>query len=284
MPACITFPSPYSGLIGAVLPAAEEGYTQMKTVPDPSRNMDERSWWDFWNRSYRTKDNNDAVSSELFERAAAVVNEITQTDGGRVLEVACGAGGLSRLLAYSTYHGLDLSPAAVEIACEKAKDLGQLRGASRPRYEAADFHVWPLQPDPFDVVVCVDAIVCFRDQRLAMRKMAQCLRPEGRLLLTAINSFVYNRIRRTPTTRLQNGPVSHWLSRRELHELVKSAGFTIERMWTIMPRGNRGILRVINSHKLNHAFGPRCAAFLQRLKERVGLGQYHVIIARKQAR
>ena len=256
----------------------------MKTITDPSRDMEEVSWWDHWNRSSRTKDNNDAVSSELFRQAAAVANEIIKTDGGRVLEVACGAGGISRLLAYSTYHGLDLSPAAVEIACEKAKDLRQLRGASLPSYEAADFHVWPLRPEPFDVVVCVDAIVCFRDQQLVMRKMAESLRPEGRLLLTAINRFVYNRIRRTPASPLRNGPVSHWLSRRELHNLVKSAGFGIERSWTIMPRGDCGILRVVNSHKLNYLFGPRYAAFLQRLKERVGLGQYCVIVARKQAR
>jgi 2-polyprenyl-3-methyl-5-hydroxy-6-metoxy-1,4-benzoquinol methylase len=253
----------------------------MKTMPDPSRDMDEVSWWDYWNQSWRTKDNNDPVSNELFQRAAAVVNEMTQADGGRVLEVACGAGRFSRLLTYSTYHGLDLSPAAVQIACEKAKDPSQLRGASRPSYEAADFHVWPLQPESFDLVVCVDAIMCFRDQRLAIRKMAQSLRPEGMLLLTAINPFVYNRIRRTPAAPLLSGPVSRWLSRRELHELVKSAGFAIERSLTIMPRGNRGILRVINSHKLNHVFGSRCAAVLRRLKERVGLGQYRVIIARK---
>jgi 2-polyprenyl-3-methyl-5-hydroxy-6-metoxy-1,4-benzoquinol methylase len=255
----------------------------MNTITDPSLAMDERSWWDHWNRSHRSKDNNDSVSSELFERAASLVNEMTQTAGGRVLEVACGAGGLSRMLTYSTYCGLDLSPAAVELARERANDLRQLRGASRPCYEAADFHVWPLQPEAFDVVVCLDAIVCFRDQRLVMRKMAQSLRPEGHLLLTAVNPFVYNRIRRTSATRLLNGPVSHWLSCRELHEVVRSAGFTIQRSWTIMPRGECGILRVINSHKLNYAFGPRCAAALQRFKERAGLGQYRVVVARKDA-
>jgi len=246
--------------------------------------MDERTWWDFWNKSYRTRDNNDAVSSELFERAAAVINELTQTEGCRVLEVACGAGALSRLLTYSSYHGLDISPAAIEIARQKAKSIQQSKGASPPTYEVADFHDWPLPPDPFEVVVCVDAIMCFRDQRLAIRKMAQSLRPEGRLVLTAINPFVYQRIRRTPTTPLQSGPVSHWLSGRELHALIKSAGLTIELSWTIMPRGNRGILRLINAHRLNRAFGPRCEAAFQRLKERVGLGQYRVVIARKEGR
>jgi 2-polyprenyl-3-methyl-5-hydroxy-6-metoxy-1,4-benzoquinol methylase len=243
--------------------------------------MDEKSWWDLWNSSYRTKENNDPVSSELFERAAAVINAMTRTGGGRVLEVACGAGAISRLLTYSSYHGLDISPAAIEIACQKAKSIQPPRGASPPTYEAADFHNWPLPSDQFDVVVCVDAIVCFRDQPLAMRKMAQSLRPGGRLLLTAINPFVYNRIRRTATAPLASGPVSHWLSARELRTLIESAGFTIERWWTIMPRGNVGILRLINWRRLNQAFGPRWEAALRRLKERLGLGQYFVVSARK---
>ena len=250
-------------------------------IPDRSRDMDEKSWWDLWNSSYRTKDNNDAVSSELFERAAAVVNTMTQTAGCRVLEVACGAGALSRFLTYSSYHGLDISPAAIEIARQKAKTIQQSTGVPPPTYEAADFHDWPLPPDPFDVVVCVDAIMCFRDQQLALRKMAQGLRPGGTLVLTAINPFVYNRIRRTATTPIQSGPVSRWLSGGELHAMIKSVGLAIERSWTIMPRGNRGILRLINSSRLNQAFGPRFEAVLRRLKERVGLGQYRVIVARK---
>ncbi len=253
----------------------------MNTVPDRSRDMDEKTWWDLWNTSYRTKENNDPVSSELFERASAVVNAVMQTDGGQILEVACGAGALSRLLKYSSYHGLDISPSAIELARQKAEGIQPLAGVSPPSYEAADFHDWPLPSEPLDVVVCVDAIMCFRDQALALRKMEQCLRPGGRLVITAINPFVYNRIRRTSTTRLESGPVSRWISGRELHALIRAAGLTIEHSWTIMPRGNRGILRVINSPRLNRLFGPGFEAVLRRLKERVGLGQYRVVIARK---
>jgi SAM-dependent methyltransferase len=244
--------------------------------------MDERAWWDLWNTSHRTKEHNDPVSSELFERAAAVVNAFTQPTGGRVLEVACGAGALSRLLRYSSYHGLDISPAAIEIARQKAKSIQSSGGASRPTYEVADFHDWPLPLDPFDVVVCVDAFVCFRDQPLAIRKIAESLRPEGRLLLTVVNKFVYERIRRTATAPLASGPVCHWLSVRELHALIESAGLTIERSWTIMPRGNGGVLRLVNSRRLNQAFGRRFEAVLRRLKERVGFGQYLVVTARKE--
>jgi hypothetical protein len=68
-----------------------------------------------------------------------------------------------------------------------------------------------------------------------------------------------------------------------LHTLIKRAGLKIEHSYSIMPRGDAGILRIINSRRLNHMFGPRSAALLRRLKEHLGLGQYRVLIARKDA-
>ena len=246
--------------------------------------MDERTWWDFWNTSYRAADNKDVISSELFAHAATIINQMTRSAGGRVLEVACGTGTLSRFLVFSSYHGLDISAAAIDIARQKA-DLIQLPAAtSRPTYEAADFHDWPLPAEPFDVIVCIDAVSCFRDQPYVLRKIALSLRSGGSLLLTSVNPFVYRRIRRVGGVRLENGPVSHWLSRRELHGLIKIAGLTLERSYTIMPRGNAGILRLINARRVNQAFGMRGAAALRYLKEKVGLGQYRVIVARKEAR
>lgn len=249
--------------------------------PDKTRDMDERQWWDLWNSSYRAGDSTDAISGELFSRAAAVINDITRNRECRVLEVGCGAGALSRLLNFSSYQGLDISPAAINIARQKSGQFSWPAGVFMPTYDAADFHYWPLPTDPFDLVVCVDAISCFRDQPFTLEKISQSLRPSGKLVLTTVSPFVYRRIRRTRTTPLENGPVSHWLSRRELHALVKSAGFRIERSYTIMPRGNLGILRLINSGRLNQALGPRGAAIMRRLKEQAGLGQYRVIVARK---
>jgi hypothetical protein len=115
-----------------------------------------------------------------------------------------------------------------------------------------------------------------------MKKIAQTLRPGGRLVLTTINRFVYDRIHRTPAVRLESGPVAHWLSRGELHALIRQAGLVIERSSTMMPRGNLGILRWVNSRRLNEAFGPGVAAVLRRLKEHAGLGQYSIVVARKE--
>jgi 2-polyprenyl-3-methyl-5-hydroxy-6-metoxy-1,4-benzoquinol methylase len=246
-----------------------------------SWEMEERSWWDLWNSSFRSEDNRDDVSTELFAHVLGVFRSISTERDYRVLEVACGTGTLSRLLSFSSYHGLDISAAAIDIARQKTGLMTLAPSARSPVYEAADFHDWSLPAEAFDVALCVDAISCFRDQALVMRKIAQSIKAGGYVLITTINPFVYNRIRRADGGRLQNGPVSRWLSARELHGLIRQAELNIVRSYTIMPRGNIGILRIINSWKLNQALGRRGAAIARRLKEMVALGQYRVVLARK---
>jgi 2-polyprenyl-3-methyl-5-hydroxy-6-metoxy-1,4-benzoquinol methylase len=246
-----------------------------------SWEMEERSWWDLWNSSFRSEDSQDDNATALFTHVLDVFRNITNGRSCRVLEVACGTGTLSRLLSFSSYHGLDISAAAIDIARKKTGMMTLAPGGKAPVYEAADFHDWPLLAEPFDVALCVDAISCFRDQALVMLKIAQSVKPGGYVLITTINPIVYNRIRRADGGRLQNGPVSHWLPARELHGLIRQAGLNIERSYTIMPRGNIGILRLVNSWRLNRALGPRGAAIMRRWKEMAGLGQYRVVLARK---
>jgi SAM-dependent methyltransferase len=249
-------------------------------MTDQSREADERAWWDHWNVSYRSQDDGGEVPNELFARTAAVIGSVAPPGGGRIFEVACGAGALARRLTYATYHGLDISPAAIELARQKITSEPR-PNADATFYEAADFHDWPLPSQPFDLVVCVDAIAYFRDQAFALKKMVQALCTGGVLVMTTINPFVYHRIQRTTKSPLKEGSISHWLSRRELHGLVESAGLSIEQSYTIMPRGNRGLLRIVNARRINQAFGANGAEFLKRAKERAGLGQYRLVVARK---
>jgi 2-polyprenyl-3-methyl-5-hydroxy-6-metoxy-1,4-benzoquinol methylase len=251
-------------------------------MTDRSQRMDERSWWDLWNTSYRAEDNRDQTSTELFAHVVDMLNQVTQHRNSKILEVACGTGTLSRHLTFSSYQGLDISAAAVEIARQKSDRIQWPLETNQPIYETADFSEWPCTPESFDVVLCVDSISSFRDQQATLHKMSLGLRPGGSLLLTTANPFVYNRIRRVGGVRLENGPVSHWHTGRELEQLIKQAGLKVTRSYTIMPRGNMGILRVINTRRLNQAFGQKCAAMLKQLKERVGLGQYRVMVAVKE--
>jgi len=247
---------------------------------DRSLDMAERNWWDLWNTSYRAQENLDPVCTQLFAHMASVVEQATQGQPGRILEVACGAGALSRQLKFASYHGLDISAAAIDIARSRMKE-SYLGAAPARTYEVADFHDWQQPLTPVDTVVCVDALHSFRDQPFVARKIAAMLRSGGVFIVATINPVVYSRIRRVGGVKLENGPVSHWLSRRELHDLIRQTGLSIERSYTIMPRGNMGLLRILNSSRLNEAFGPRVAAMFKRMKEWAGLGQYRVVVARK---
>lgn len=241
----------------------------------------EVGWWDFWNTTHRSSDSEtyDPVSSELFARTSAVVNELLPDGQGRALEIACGTGIFSRLIRCSRYHGLDISPAAIELARERAR----LAGDTTRTYEAADIHEWPAPSQPYDLAVCVDAVAYFSDQKFALEKIAASLHSGGRLVLTTINPFVYNRIKRTTDRPLREGLVSHWLSKGELHALIAASGFTLERSWTMMPRGNRGILRLINSRRIDAVAGSGGREALKSWREKTGLGQYRIVVARKKS-
>jgi 2-polyprenyl-3-methyl-5-hydroxy-6-metoxy-1,4-benzoquinol methylase len=246
-----------------------------------NQELAEKRWWDEWNTSYRSEDNVDEISTRLFSHVAGIVKRLSEERTRRILEVACGTGTLSRRLVFSSYYGLDVSQSAIEIACRKAETLSTPASTERPTYEVADIHDWLLPDRPFDVAICVDAVAYFRDQQLALNRIAEALNSTGRLILTTINPFVYNRIRRTARSPLKEGSISRWLSRGQLHGLVTSAGFRVDRSYTIIPRGNVGLLRIINARRLNHVFGARGAEVMCHWKEKVGLGQYRVVEATK---
>ena len=244
--------------------------------------MDEKTWWDFWNSSYRVGDDNGEIPNELFNRVAATVNQFIQPEGSRILEIGCGTGTLSRRLKFSSYAGVDISPSAIQLAMRSwGEHASRLPSGSSATYEAVDFHDWPLPSKPFDIAVCVDAFVWIHDQPLALKKIAQSLRTGGVFVISIINPFVYHRIRRTAASPLKEGPIKNWLTRRELHALITDSGLRIEQSFTIMPRGNLGILRLMNSPRLNGALGPQVEMLLRRAKESIGIGQYQVVAARK---
>lgn len=253
----------------------------VRTQPSKVLESEETNWWDLWNTSHRSEDNNDETSSELFQHVAGIIRDLSQIRTKHILEVACGTGTLSRQLEFSSYHGLDISPAAIAIASAKSKQLSTPEGTECPTYEVADIHHWHLPVRSFDVAICVDAVAYFWDQQLALNKISRALSSLGRLVLTTINPFVYKRIRPTAQAPLKEGAISHWLSKEELHGLVASAGLQIDRSYTIMPRGNMGFLRITNSARLNESLGNQGKDFLRRCKEKVGLGQYRVVIATK---
>jgi 2-polyprenyl-3-methyl-5-hydroxy-6-metoxy-1,4-benzoquinol methylase len=107
----------------------------------------------------------------------------------RILEVACGRGGFSRLLASNgaIVCGADFSESAIRIAKEKMYRDSTL--ADRLTYVQADAQNLPFNEGSFDIVISCETIEHVPDPRAAAREMARVCRPGGLLYLTTPNYF-----------------------------------------------------------------------------------------------
>lgn len=97
-----------------------------------------------------------------------------------IVDVGCGTGTLSVLLAESGYNvrGLDVAEAMVAAATEKA------RLASAPvTFVQGDAAAPPYELGSCDVVLSRHVLWAMSDPSTAVRRWCELLRPEGRLLL-----------------------------------------------------------------------------------------------------
>jgi ubiquinone/menaquinone biosynthesis C-methylase UbiE len=98
---------------------------------------------------------------------------------GRVLEVAVGTGrNLPHYPAGTTVAGVELSPAMLAIARQRADSLGG--GAD---LQEGDAQHLPYGDASFDTVVCALALCTIPDPATAIGEMKRVLVPGGRLLL-----------------------------------------------------------------------------------------------------
>jgi ubiquinone/menaquinone biosynthesis C-methylase UbiE len=98
---------------------------------------------------------------------------------GRVLEVAIGTGrNLSRYPDDVTLTGIELSPAMLAIARQRANDLGR-----DVRLHEGDAEHLPFDDASFDTVLCALALCTIPSPVTAVGEMRRVLAPGGRLLL-----------------------------------------------------------------------------------------------------
>lgn len=188
-----------------------------------------------------------------------------------ILDVGCANGWLCAELAYfGKVIGIDLADKAITTARSRCPNVAFICG---------DFLMVDLPTGRFDVVVSVDVITCVDNQRAFLDRVATVLKPRGYLILICPNKFVWDRTR---FTRQLEGKVPvRWLHMRDLKGLL-SPHFVALRSETVNPGGNRGMLRLINSNKLERAIETIIhREHIAKLKEWVGLGKSLVVLAQK---
>jgi 2-polyprenyl-3-methyl-5-hydroxy-6-metoxy-1,4-benzoquinol methylase len=109
----------------------------------------------------------------------------------------------------------------------------------------------PLPNAYYDIVISQEVIAHIPNQKAYLDLVANLIKPTGYLILTTPNKFVMKRSDWPPQ------PAEHidqWLSMADLKRLLRSR-FRILSMSTINPLGHRGILRLLNSYKINKLLG-----------------------------
>lgn len=190
-----------------------------------------------------------------------------------ILEVGSGTGWLTeKLVQFGACTAVDLSSRAIETARQRgfAADL-----------IAGDFLEVNLPCDHFDICTSIGSIAYFTDQVALFDKVAALLKSNGYLILTTNNRFVFERRGDVPPP--EPGQVRNWLSRTQLRKLLRRH-FEVLDEYTMFPAGDRGILRLVNSTKINSLLRWVLSDdTITRAKERMGLGHCRVVVARRRS-
>jgi ubiquinone/menaquinone biosynthesis C-methylase UbiE len=156
--------------------------------------------------------------------------------GRKVLEVACGRGCFSRVLAGrgARVCGADFSGAALRIASRKSP-LTESRDVPA-RFAQADAQRLPFADESFDIVVSCETVEHLRDPQAALAEMARVCRSGGLLYLTTPNYanamglyYLYARGRGKIATPGGDQPYDRVFLFPQIRNMVRRAGWKIVR-------------------------------------------------------
>jgi len=233
---------------------------------------DQRQFWDWHWMNWEDR----KVLNQWTERRAqeilALVRRLAISQP-KMLDFGCGRGWFTERLAdLGEAHGIDLSPEGIAAAQARRPDI---------RYMAANIYEAPLPLNYFDVVVSQEVIAHVEDQLRYIDRAAQVLKPGGYFIITTSNKFVWDRLGDVSWNVQPPQHIANQLSRSGLKRMLAPQFETLS-VSTIIPHGQLGILRLVNSAKLNAALNwviPQDR--LERLKEKAGFGWQMIFLARK---
>lgn len=229
---------------------------------------EQETFWNSWNSQWRKSDTPDefmALQAATAERWIGRVGE----SGLRILDVGCGTGWLgASLTRFGKVVGTDLSDQAIQLGRTRFPELDLRTG---------DFLELDL-PKPFDFIVSADVIAHVYDQRAFMARIVELLRPGGIFLLMTQNAFVWHRS--SYLAPQGKGQIRNWPRLSELRQLFAER-FEILGVSSLMPGGDRGVLRLVQNRYLRFAAGLAIGKERwQRVRERMLTGRELVIAAR----
>ncbi|MEM8531900.1 MAG: class I SAM-dependent methyltransferase [Chloroflexota bacterium] len=144
--------------------------------------------------------------------------------GRRLLDVACGEGVLPNLghkLHGLETHGVDLSHAALRIAC----DEGQ--GA----FFVSSGEYLPFADNSFDYVTCIGSLEHFDDMHMGITEIARLLRPNGLACILLPNTYgllnnIYKALK-TGMSTIDEQPLQRYAARAEWAMQLAAGGLQV---------------------------------------------------------
>lgn len=246
----------------------------MSTAAKPLPSIEQqRTFWDWhWQNIESRK-----VLNEWTERRSQEMLALIRGLGlsePHILDFGCGQGWFTEKLAELGFaHGIDLSPEGIAAARLRRPDID---------YVAGSVYDSPLPTSYFDVVVSSEVIAHVEDQPRYIERAAEVLKPGGYLLVTTGNKFVMDRLGEVGWAVQPPQHIARQFSRKALNDLLACKGFTVLKSFTIIPHGQLGILRVINSVRINSVIGAIVGPHrFNRIKEKLGFGWQMIFLAQK---
>jgi ubiquinone/menaquinone biosynthesis C-methylase UbiE len=175
-----------------------------------------------WDKTAPTYDKQIALFEKIW--FAGGRQWLGQRAHGRVLEVAIGTGrNLPHYRSGTSVTGIELSPAMLAIARERATDLGRA-----VELREGDAEQLPFDDASFDTVVCALSLCTIPDPAIAIAEMYRVLAPGGTLLLVdhIASSWPPIRAAQWLLERITIRAAGEHFTRRQL-PLVQAAGFQI---------------------------------------------------------
>lgn len=182
----------------------------------------------------------DAYARDIVARLAPLLKA---KPDARILELACGTGIVTNLIAHALPSGASLL--ATDIS-EPMLNLARANfsGAPGVTFQTADACSLPWKDASFDIIVCQYGIMFFPDKVKAMKDARRVLAPGGTYLFNIWDSFEHNPIPRTAhetlTALFPANPIPFlakfpfgYSDRVEIERVTRAGGFQNVRLETV---------------------------------------------------
>lgn len=225
---------------------------------------------DLWSNRPKVINQHEAQRLAKILSAMVAIRQRIQKPVPKICDLGCGTGWLANeLRVFGNVTAVDWSPEGVRIAEQRWHGIN---------FETSD--VLDYRPDDaFDVVVSSEVIEHVEDKAAFMDTVAYLLRNGGFLIITCPNGNVEKYYENMD---LKKQPIDEWPTYKELRNLVERF-FEVEYQETfVFNFSQRGVLRIINSHKLNCIFKfVGLSRIFQCICCFTSYGLYQIIVARK---